>query len=327
MSEVKYTDTKNDIWKAYKEVKAELDAQESAPKTTVDVAQAAKVSSAIKTASTIKVDAVEKSVMDLLAKISGGKSQYNEIVTAIDTKKGELKDILGLEAEANSLVAIVATKDKLVADKTAEAKEIITIAEDKASTVVTEALTRQKDVNEEIRQTKLAITKERNRDEEEYNYSLDRKKKSDTDALQDVLDAKVKVIVDREKAVQLREDDIEELEETVTKLENNIEILNGSIDDKVNEAVAKAKKGAETSANIAKAMDKKGWEATISIKDARITTLEEKVDDLSVQVENAHNAVADAQDKVSNIATSALQAQADAATVTEVSKIAANGKK
>lgn len=328
MSEVKYTNSKSDIWNAYKEVKDLLDkAQASAPKTTVEVAKEAKVEKAVKTASTIKVDDIAEAVGTLLTTIESGKGQYDEIVEAIEAKKAELQDILGLEAEANSLVAIVETKNKLVADKTAEAEDIIADAKERATNIIADAKEKESEVLASIAETKAETAKERARDEEEYNYNFARKKKEDVDSLQDFLDGKIKVVNDREDAVAEREAIADELDAKVESLVKEIETLNATTQDKIDEAVEKAKKGAEQSANIAKAMDKKTHEAEKSILEARIITLEEKVSDLTVQLDKANEAVAEAQRKVANIATSALQAQADAATVTEVSKIAANGGK
>lgn len=325
---VKYTDSKSDIWNAYKAQKVLLDqAGAVAPKTTVEVAEVKKIEKAVTTASTIKVDSISDTVNQLLSSIASATEKYEDIEIAIKAKQAELKDILGLEAEANSLVAIVATKDQLVADKTAEAVEIVNTAREQAANIVDSARDEKTLVNTEIAATKAATLKERARDKEEYDYNFARTKKANEDNLKDSLDAKVKVIVEREEVVTEREDLADDKDAEIDELTNQIEVLNITIDEKIEKAVSKAKDGAATSANIAKSMDRRSHEAEMTIKDARIQTLEEKVSELVSQLTVANKSVLDAQDKVTAIATNALDNQKNTDQVTRIAELNATGNK
>lgn len=330
MSEAKYTDKKDVIWKAYKEVLTELNkAQKAQPTTTVEAAQIAKVEKAVETASAMDIDAISEVVGNLLNNIADATDKYNDIIEAIGAKEKELKDILGLEREANSLVAVVATKDALVAEKEEQAKTIVADAQEKADEVIANAKLMANEISADAAKEEADRKKARARDEEEYKYNFDRKKQKDLDSLQDVLDGKVKAIKEREDAVAEREAEADGKDAKIAELEKDIENFIASTDEKIEEAVAKAKKSAETSANIAKAMDKKTHEAEISIKDAKIVTLEEKVAELNAQVVKLQAQVADANAQVITVANNALDNQKNAEAITRIAELNAqgNGKK
>ncbi len=324
--DVIYGDGKPELWGAVKAYREELaKAQAGAPVSTVQAATTAKVTKAVNTANKIDVNDIETSVNALIAKIGDAKEQYTDLTTAIEAKTQELKDIHSLEVEANTLVAVVATKNQLVADKEAKAVEIIADADDRAKAIIADANDKAQTVRDGITAERAQTKQDNERAEEEYAYNFKRKKQAETDALQDTLDEKVKVIVEREEAVALREEAADDKDAEIDNLTNEIEVGKITLNTLIEEAVAKAKKGAETSANIAKSMDKKAHEAEMTIKDARIDTLEEKVNDLIEQLNIANTAVADAQEKVTTIATNALDNQKNADTVTRIAELNATG--
>ena len=315
MADVKFTDSKSDIWAKLKEVKAQLDASPKSPVTTTEVAETTKVTKAVAVASSVSVDVVEKAVTELVSKFAETKDQYTSIVTAIDAKKKELKDILDLEVEANTLVAIVATKEQLVAKKDAEATALIESAKERATEIADEIKARRAEADEAIRVAIANAKQAREREQEEYVYNFTRKKKAELDAHNDDIASKNKVLDDREASIVTRE-------ATVKALDTEIAELKATMDAKIAKAEAEAKKSAESSANFAKLMIVKEHEASVSIKDARIATLEEKVAELTAQLNKAQDQVVAAHGKVTDMAQSAFQAQGDAATITRVSELA-----
>ena len=312
---VKFTDSKSDIWAELKAVKAQLDAAPKAPVTTTEVAETTKVSKAVAVASAVSVDVVEQAVTALVSKVAEAKDQYNSIVTAIDAKKVELKDILDIEVEANTLVAIVATKEQLVAKKDAEAIALIESAKERAIEIADEIKARRAEAEESIRSINATAKQAREREQEEYTYNFARTKKSQIDAHNDEINAKNKVLDEREASIASRE-------ATVKVLDAEILDLKSMMDVRVAKAEAEAKKSAESSANLVKLMVIKEHEAQVSIKDARIATLEEKVTELMAQLTKAQDQVIAAHGKVTDMAQSAFQAQGDAATITRVSELA-----
>ena len=87
----------------------------------------------------------------------------------------------------------------------------------------------------------------------------------------------------------------------------------------------------ETHAHISRQFQQrrveKSYEAKLEVANANITSLVEQVTDLRTRLDKADNLVTAANERVTAIATSALKAGADAATVARVSEIAAGGQK
>lgn len=320
MADVKFTDSKSEIWAELKAVKAQLDATPKAPVTTTEVAETTKVTKAVAVASSVSVDVVEKAVSELVAKVAETKDQYSSIVTAIDAKKAELKDILDIEVAANTLVALITTKDQLVAKKDAEAEALIENAKARALEIAEEAKARRNEADEYIRVTNENAKLARARELEEYEYNFARTKKTTIDAHNDAINAKNKVLDEREASIAVRES-------TVKALDTEIAELKSLMDVRVAKAEAEAKKSAEASANFAKLMLVKEHEASTSIKDARIATLEEKVAELTAQLNKAQDQVVSAHEKVTEMAKGAFQAQGDSATITRVAEMAVSGNK
>ncbi len=327
--DVKYTSTKSEIWKAYQEILTGANENTDTVTTTTGVAEQKKVDSAIKTAGAVDITKIEASVNGLVSQMTASLGEYGDIITAIKAKKVELKDILGIEVEANSLVALVATKDKLVAEKVEKALQIEADANAKADAIIAEAKESSAKTKVEIAEIKKLAKQDQSRQVSEWEYAFGRRKQQDVDALQDNLDGQVKVIVERETAVKVREDNAKALETSVTVAEKALADEITATDGKIADAVTKAKKGAETSANIAKAMDKKANEADMSIKDARIQTLEEKVAEQAIVIDRANQLAADANAQIISVANNALDNQKNTDSVTRLAEMQAqsNGKK
>ena len=267
-------------------------------------------------ASDVNVTGLSDGVTQLLERIDGAKTTYDELQTAIDTKKQELQEVHGIEVEANTLVLIAETKEQLVERKEAQAAELVTEAQERAAALLQAANEAEK-----------AQAQQRQRTEQEWKYSFARQKRQEEDTFQDALTLRAKAAAEREAAVQEREDQADQKDEEITYLKEEVERLGAQTQEKIDEAVLVAKEGARRSAAIAKGMDDKGHQADTSIKTARISTLEEQVDDLATRLERQQQRVEDANTKLADMARASLQAGADAATVAKISEVAAGGGK
>jgi DNA repair exonuclease SbcCD ATPase subunit len=315
------------IWENYKEVLDELKATETGVQNTVVAAKKEKTAKAVSTAKNVNVQTIESTVQALVDSLTNAKAEFNDVEAAIEAKKAELQEIHQLEVEANALVAVVATKDKLVAERQETAKKTLDDAAEKAQEVQQEAETK---VAEMLRAAKEADGKAvvaRKRQEEEWEYNFSRLKKERLDRLQDDLNAKIKVVEEREEEVTNREAKAKELDTEVTNLKDQIQQLEAATEQKVVAAVEKAKAGVAQSNAIAKAMDKKGHEAEMSIVNAKVASLEATVTDLNKRLEKANRDVQTANEKVAEMAQKALQAGADAKTVAELHRVTALGNK
>jgi chromosome segregation ATPase len=309
--------TKTQIWDAYKVLRDKhLASEEGQATTTTAVAQQKKANQAVAAASSVNITGLSDSVQKLMDDISNAKTIYDDLQTAIETKKSELQEVHGIEAEANTLVVLVETKDQLVSQK-----------EEQARALVTEATERAQALLEAAKDKDAQMAENRKREEEEWSYRFGRSKKEAEDTLQDTLDQRVKAIEEREGEVEEREAKVTEYETTVQDLEDSIARTEAAVEQRIEEAVTSAAAKAKTSANIQLAMEKKTFEAEASIKAARIETLEERVAELLGQLADQQDLVSEANNKLSEMAKASLQAGADAQTVAKITEVAAGANK
>ena len=308
--------TKSEIWKAYQELLKSKNSQ--TVQTTTEVASTKVKTATVSSADTIvtKMATIQDDIASSIAILVSLAGQYQTVTDAIAVKQAELKDIHDFEVEANSTISLIAAKNQLLADKTAEADTIIKNARQQATDLISAA-------NDQVTLIKL----EQKRKNDEYAYEFTRKQKSDLDTLKDKIDAEIKSVDARIAAVLEREKLADEKDAKITELTKRVEIIEGETLTKISQAIEDAKKKADTSAAIARSYLEKEHKAETSIKDAKIESLAEKVADLQSQITKSTELVASANRNVSEMAMSALKAQGDSATIAKVSEIAAGAQK
>ena len=314
----------SELWEAYQEVLAELMAKEEVPSTEA-VAQAKKLGEAIKVANNVDVEAIIANLDGLTKGLQDAKGVFTNLNTAIDSKKAELKEVHDLEAETNSLVAIVAAKDKLVAEKKTLAEEILQQAKERAEEIEKEAEEAASRLEEELADKERESEKQRQRVQAEWEYAFERACQKKQDDFKDDLRAQAKVLEEREAVVSEREANAEKLNATVKELEKKIEIDKANEQARINTAIESAVAKAKEKAEDEKSMVIKGYEAKLTIANSRIEDQNGFIAELRQRLDKAEAMVASANDKVTAIATGALKAGADAATITKISEIAAGG--
>lgn len=311
--EIKYMgSTKKEIWDAYKEAKTQLADLQDKPVSTSSIAKEENIKHSVALSNSLDLGTMSVTLTALTTNIADLKSQYDALKTAIDSKKAELKEVHNIEITANDLAALAIAKDKMIERADAKAR----IIEEEADRYKTNLMIQANDTYKKIQM-------EREREEEQYIYETERKRKMESDEINDMLDArkrsldmKIKEVLDKEKMLNERE--------TYTKkLEADIVALNENMVTKVEQARVEAEERAKKSAQVQANIVKSSTDAEVRIYQSKIESLESKIADLVVQVEQAKQYVSNANIQVSDMARSALQAKADAATVAEVSKIAA----
>ena len=249
MSQVTLKSTKNEIFEAYNAMKAKLDAMD-----------------AMKDDPMAQVTKAEKErVANSAAKIAGENilnsdivNSYNDLQKDIEEKKKTLKELYNIEAEANSMVAMInAHKEKEVELKAkyeamkaeldaeiAEKKAVMRAEIDELIKLRNEELATRRKENEDL---KKAIAVERQREEEEYNYDLKRKRKQETDKWNDEKAVKEKVLADRESSVLARETEVSEKEEYIVALEKKVSEIPTLVEVAREEGMKKGKADADKS--------------------------------------------------------------------------------
>lgn len=311
--------TKKDIWDAYKKIKEELDA---APKdeviSTTAKAKEDQILNGIATANGVNVNTIENVLENLVLETTKLKSQYDDLLIAIDTKKTELKEVHNIEVSANDLAALAATKQKLIEDTQTRADEIKNSAVEYKNSIIAEADA----INEEENLNRI-------REEELYEYNLKRARAKKEDEIEDFLNSKKRSLDGREESLLIRENEIKNSEDKIKTLEESISVLEATTQDKINTAVEQAVDSAKRSNQFQANMVKAHTDANEKILNSTIASLETKVEELQAALDKANTSVENASIRVSDMAQSALNAQGDAATISKVSEIAAgsNNKK
>ena len=325
---VKYVgNSKKEIYDAYKEIKARLAlSEEASPISTTTAANAQAIESSINNASKLDVNAISNSLSTLVTKLEAGVNEYNDITTAIDAKKKELKEILAIEVSANDLLALAAAKDKIIAEKDEQAKNIIANAREIAIVSEEQTDTYHEDKLAELAAIISESDKTRKRDEEEYDYNTNRKRIQEENKLEDKLSIKAKSLDAKEVDLKFREAFINDKDKEIENLTTNIKEMSEKVESKLDEAFKSGVEKGRKSANIAAAISKSGLDADNKIAEAKIIGLEDKIVNLIKQLDSANHRVDIGNNKLAEMASSALNANADAATITKVGEMVASGK-
>jgi len=322
-----------DIWKAYREVIEELKVNEAVA-STIATAQAKKTESAIEAAKKVDSEDIATSLVQIAEGIHEAKATYNDLETAIAAKKQELKEVHDLEAEVNSFVAVVTAKDKLVAERTETAKTILEDAKAEAEKTKTEAqevavaikadseadkLKFEKEFEEKKKETE----KEQERAKADWEYEFKRIGKGRMDSFNDDLKVKSRDMEERELKLREREEEADAKDKEIEVLKGQIDALESNTVSRIAAAVESAKADAKKSAAIEKTMVEKHYEAKLEVAQTANQALTAQLEETRKRLDKAEAQIQNANDRVTQIATGALQAGADAKTISRVAEIAA----
>lgn len=288
--------------------------------TTEAVAKKAAVTSAIAVAGEFDADKIVAELGNMSEVISGASKEYDQLVIAIDAKKAELKEVHDIEIGLNTLAALAIAQDKVIADKKEQAQEILDEANGKALEIRQSADEYAENLRTNVREEITITKKEQTRKKEEWEYAFGREKKEAEDSFQDSLNAKAKVLDEREADLEEREEACEEIANTFEGLEGKISELEASIEEKVEEARKDAKQKAEKSNAIASSIKQREHDAEMSIVQAQIVTLKERVVQLEKELAENKDAARASAEQVTEIANNALKVSADRETIAEITK-------
>lgn len=224
MAEINSKSTKVEIMEAYMAQKKQLDKLMAAKDDPVAQEKSKK----------------QKAVLDSASEIAGAGilndsivKQYNDICEAVEIKKTELKELYDIEAELNSLVALVnAHKDKIyeLDEQYKKTKtEVNNDLQNMKATIMEEIATLNKEkaeslaaIRKESAELKAQLKQERDREEEEYTYNRDRSRMIAEDEWADEAAEKRKEFEIWEDSLKARENEIENKEDSIADLERKV---------------------------------------------------------------------------------------------------------
>lgn len=218
------------------------------------------------------------------------KIQYRDVMTAIELKKTELKDLYGIEANAQTLTAMInaskVKKAELVqeyADKEIELKVAYEakkeeVAADTAKLVL-DYKKKKEELEDDFKQVRDASNRQHIRAEEEYEYDLSRKKQEDADKWNDEKVAREKLMTEKEADLQARMLEFAEKEDYLKNLEEQVK----AFPDKLKEAEEAGKEKGKADADKSHVFEVR---AIKNEYEYQVKTLQDKLDTQAQLISN-----------------------------------------
>lgn len=241
--------TKQEIMDAYMEAKKRLDDADAMKDDPVAAANEAKKAAVFESAEQSASENIFNP--EIIEK-------YENILKATEMKRKELQDLYGIEAKANSMVAMINAykdkdaeiKEKQADDKAAyekmmeEKKELLTSEIDALCEKRTQKLV-ELDEAENLRKKELEIA--RKREEEEYQYTIQRAHKITEDEWNDRINKEKDELKARMDEIAVEEAVLEEKKEYIADLEEKVNRIPGMLDEAREEGIKKGKADADKS--------------------------------------------------------------------------------
>jgi DNA repair exonuclease SbcCD ATPase subunit len=327
----KWTDSKKDIWNAYKASQKELSQRARTTLDPVKVKTNKRKKEVIEKAKPLNLDGVSKSIETLKNRTEGAlngisdeiKAQLENLETiqeATRIREEEIREIYGIEKEAETLAALV--------DAQAKQKERFetTMAEQKENFQDEQRRAKkawEEEKSEYLKAQKLQESEDKNRRAREmadHKYNYERDERVRLDNLQDNLKTQQKahqeMVEQANKALNEREEAIAKKEQEYTDLQAKIDAFPAELEA----AQEQAKKRASQSYGIEVNALKKGYEADIKVLQANVENLTGDKADLQRQVASLNTKLENAYSQVNQAAMAALESKGNANTVAQIQK-------
>lgn len=243
--------------------------------------------------------------------------KFNDLKETIAQKEAQLKELFGIEAQADSLAALINTHNVMQEKLQVEATEAAKIRKAEADAQIAEISQQIKDATAQLakvkkeldadeKQYKKDLDTARKREAEEFKYNLDRSRSLENDKWNDEKAAREKVMKDQEDELAERIAEVTKREEKMDELEAKV----AQIPDLKETAFTEGKTAGKKEADTSHAFEKKSIEKQaeydkgllqekvesltkqITEKDARIKELEIKLDNAYTRNQELATAVA-----------------------------------
>lgn len=320
--------TKKEILEAYHTVLDTLNSDKGTMKSKADTEKSKVKATALKTAEKVAEKDMMSEISDLRSLISTqlfelsesieeGKTTYISLKQAIEEKEKEIQDVFGIEKEAFSLAALITAHE--------ESEERFKL---ELTKFTEEFATYQKNMRQEWQEEQSAYkkklgertadeTKERARQKEEFEYSLERSKQQQMDEVNDHIDKRKTVLADALKehniVVAQSQEILTERGDAIAAQEDNLAGLQQEVDDfpaileqKIKDAKAATSGKMAGLAKREKETTQILFDGEKSILAAKIATLEDTVNDQSVRITTLTTQLDNAYGKVQDIAIKAV---------------------
>ena len=299
MSEVSLKSTKQQIWDTYQKTLKELESAKAQKQTSKEKSEQ------------LRKESVKNSAQDLLLKDILSPEiieQYSNLVETIQTMKEEIKSLYGIEAEVNTLEALINTnnelKEELEKDYAKRKENLESELIQKISELQNDFLNKKAEYEEETEKLK----KEREREEEQYQYDLKKSRRDENDKWEEEKAKRILELKVKEDEFEAKKKEADEKILAYYKIQDELQELKDCQEDMINEAVNKAieSNNKEHSAEKAMLIKEQEWlkEKYVNENKALLERLESEKENSKILAEKLDAAYAQIRD----IATQTVQA-------------------
>jgi DNA repair exonuclease SbcCD ATPase subunit len=313
--EVSAKSTKDQILAAYNDVLLKLNEKQAEipqdlkkkqeEKAVISKAAAQSADAIVSDLSAIKLKAI-KQIDTLSEELLHEFGKLSDVRQAIILEQKHLQDLYQINETANTLAALLQTHS--------EQKEQFKLDMEKQKQIVEQSLATQrahwKQENEtlerEFNEQKEKLEKSRKREEEEYSYALQLKRRKEADDYTSQRTVLEKELLDRVAELKKREDEISEREKNLENLEAQV----AQFPERLKEAISQAE---ETLRNeilqhhkFESQLKEKEYEGIIKLNDQRIASFTGKIKEQELLIKELTQKADQATQQVQSIANRAL---------------------
>lgn len=318
--ELSTKNTKNEILAAYEELLQK--AQESKTEEPKKVQEKQIQETIVKTAAASSYDGIVKNLSNMKIELSssldklGDKfvsefKKFEELQQAIQIEKKSLEDLYQLSATTDSLsVMLLAQKEK----KQQYEEEMSALKSKFEEEMVQAKLQwkkQQEDTAEKIKEEADALKKNRQREEEDYQYNQKLTRKKETDLYEEKKARLEKELAEKkaafEKEFAEREAKIKSAEAELAELKARNEAFPAEMEKAISVAVKNATEKLKIENGFEKELTAKQTEGELKLKEQTILTLQSKIKDLELTIKELTTKAVTAEASVKDIAIKAIE--------------------
>jgi hypothetical protein len=309
------TNTKNEMLDAYQTLVDQLEESKKTEQKPEEKILEKETKKTIETADTLSSESIAKNISDLKFNLSKTLSElseklenefgkYENVKKAVIAKEKELQEIYEIQKAASSLDALLEAEHQKKAEYEEEMESLKEDLENEIKSIKVDWDKEKKLHLEEIKERDLLVKKtfDRQKEEFDYNFNLDKKQTLDKFAaekaalqreLAKLKEDTVKDLSEREKVIKENEEELADLRKRVASFPKELETA-------VNKSIKEATEKIIMENNFKESLMKKGYEGERNVLMTKIESLEQKIESqnetiqkLNTQIEKSYNQVQD----------------------------------
>ena len=309
---VSSSNTKNEILKAYNELLDQLkEAKSQDPQKEMETKRREEI---LKEVSGQSDEKIIQQIASLKVSLNGSLDsiedqlntsfkKLNKTQEAIKIQEDRLKELYQINAEADSLAALIASQK----EKKSEFENYM--AEEKARWDK-----EQKEREEQRKEEEEMLKKQRKREEEEYNYKIQQKRKIESDQYEEKKNKQEKELKEKKEAfeqeIKSREQAVAESENELQDLRKQVEEFPATLQKEVDNAIKITTENLKKEYDYEKLLKAKEYESELKLHTQTITNLQNRIKDLELQLKQAYSKIDSAENNVKDITIKAIESSA-----------------